>query len=714
MRLKPTIIAVASTTTLRQIVEDYELSIKDKRKRELLVDKISSARQCTPQELLGYLGESEIKQVCEAIGVESRGRKNALITRLLQLSGPAKPISPLPPRTIQPKKFNQLSTRRPMSNTKSAQESLQLHTSDVGTNNVEKYEFEPIKGYPMLNWRGKRPFTSTQYYPAQLKEIHHEEVEGWRNKIYWGDNLQVMSHLLKEFRGKVDLIYIDPPFDSKADYKKKIKLQGNQAESAQSVFEEKQYTDIWTNDEYLQFMYERLVLARELLSKQGSIYVHCDWHKNHFIRMILDEVFGANNFRNEIIWSYFGFKRSTTKKFPQKHDTILSYARTEDYFWQVQFRPHGDDYIKRFKKDEHGRLYRDDVNPTAGGARIIYLDEVEGDIIDSMWDDIPPVNPVAKERQNYPTQKPEALVERIIKSSTQPGELVFDCFMGSGTTQAAAMKLGRRFIGADINLGAIQTTTKRLLGLADTLRQQLLDASEQKFTGIEVYNVNHYDIFRNPIQAKELLIEALEVQKLEFSTVFDGEKDGRMVKIMPVNRIATCADLNELIAGFDYKTWERKQNENPNRAVEKISLVCMGHEPDIAAQLVLAANPFKIDVLVVDILRDKADLEFKRDSEAKVAIKKGELVIDKFYPMNLLQKLSIQKESVEDWKELVESVLIDWNYDGAVLQPAVADIPGKDDLVKGKYKVPDDAGTIRVKITDLLSESWEGSVGNGD
>lgn len=602
-----------------------------------------------------------------------------------------------------------------MSKNTPAQESLQLATPDGGTTNIEKYEFEPIKGYPMLNWRGKRPFTSTQYYPAQLKEVHGEEVDGWRNKIFWGDNLQVMGHLLKEFRGKVDLIYIDPPFDSKADYKKKIKLQGGQAESESSVFEEKQYTDIWTNDEYLQFMYERLVLARELLSKQGSIYVHCDWHKNHFIRMILDEIFGANNFRNEIIWSYFGFKRSTTKKFPQKHDTILSYTRAEDYFWNVQFRPHGEDYIKRFKKDESGRLYRDDVNPTGGGARIIYLDEVGGDIIDSVWDDIPPVNPVARERQNYPTQKPEALVERIINASTQPGDLVFDCFMGSGTTQAAAMKLGRRFIGADINLGAIQTTTKRLLAIAaESLRQRRIDASERQFNGFEVYSVNHYDIFRNPIQAKELLIEALEVQKLEFSTVFDGEKDGRMIKIMPVNRIATRADLNELIAGFDYKAWERKQNESPNRPVEKITLVCMGHEPDLAAQLELAAKPFKIDVEVVDILRDKADLEFKRDSQAKVVIKKGELRIEKFYPMNLLQKLSLQKESVEDWKELVESVLIDWNYDGAVLTPAVVDIPGKNDLVKGAYQVPDDAGTIRVKITDLLSESWEGGVSNGD
>ena len=234
------------------------------------------------------------------------------------------------------------------------------------------------------------------------------------------------------------------------------------------------------------------------------------------------------------------------------------------------------------------------------------------------------------------------------------------------------------------------------------------------YRGFEVYNVNQYDIFRNPVQAKELLLEALEVQPLEISTVFDGEKDGRMVKIMPVNRIATRADLNELIAGLDYKAWERRQGENPNRAVEKITLVCMGHEPDLSAHLILAAKPYKIDVEVVDILRDKADLEFRRDSDAKVVVKDSELVVERFYPMNLLQKLSMQKEAVDDWRELTESILIDWNYDGAVLQPAVVDIPEKkSDLVIGRYKVPADAGTIRVKITDLLSESWEGSVTNG-
>lgn len=649
-----------------------------------------------------------------------------------------------------------------MSKTLPAQESLQLATPDDGNTNVEQYKFEqPVKGYPELRWSGKRPFTSTQYYPAQLKEVHGEEVDGWRNKIFWGDNLQVMSHLLKQFRGKVDLIYIDPPFDSKADYKLKIQAKGKQILGNQSSIEEKQYGDVWNNDEYLQFMYERLVLLRELLGPTGSLFLHCDWHRNHHLRCLLDEVFGANNFVNEIVWRRKGGTAlGSMSRLSTATDRVLWYAKSDAYLINPVFVPADQEYIDlQFRHtDANGRRFMVNVlrspsprpnlmydykgykMPPNGWAipidtmrqweaegrlyfpdskdkqiyKKIYLDEYKGQQINDLWADISTLKGNNAEISGYPTQKPVELLDRILELASPAGGLILDTFVGSGTTAIAAVKKGYRVIGADINLGAIQTTAKRLIGLADELRQASLDDEAKFFTGFELHNVNHYDIFRNPVQAKELLVEALEVQKLEFGTVFDGEKDGRMVKIMPVNRIATRADLNELIAGFDYKAWERKQGESPNRPVEKITLVCMGHEPDLAAQLELAAKPFKIDVEVVDILRDKADLEFKRDSQAKVAIKNGELVIEKFYPMNLLQKLSLQKESVEDWKELVESVLVDWNYDGAVLQPAVVDIPGKKDTVKGSYRVPDDAGTIRVKITDLLSESWEGSVGNGD
>lgn len=571
------------------------------------------------------------------------------------------------------------------------------------------FEFEQrptIKGFPELHWTGKRPYKSTQYYPAQLREQYGEPVNGWINKIFWGDNLQVMSHMLKDYRGKIDLIYIDPPFDSKADYKKTVEVRGlGKTSSDSSSFEEKQYGDIWTNDEYLQFMYERLLIMRELLSDTGSIYLHCDWHRSAYLRILLDEVFGNNNFRNEIVWSYFGFKRATSRKFPQKHDLIFSYTKSPEYTWNVQYKPHSPEYIKRFKKDENGRLYRDDVNPTGGGTRIIYLDDVKGDIVDSVWTDIPPVNPVAKERQNYPTQKPEALLQRIIESSTNPGDIVFDCFMGSGTTQAVAMKLGRRFIGADINLGAIQTTTKRLLSAADELKES--GDAEDKYTGFEVYNVNNYDFFRNPVEARDLLIQALEIQPFPQGSIWDGELDGRMVKIMPVNRIATKADLKELLANLPYKTYEKRKEENPNQPVERITIVCMGHEADLAAALEEEIAEYKIDVQVVDILRDKQDLQLKRDSEAEIVREGDKLVIRAFYPMNLMQKLSLQKEYVEDWRQLVDSVMIDWNYDGVVMQPAVTDVPGKNEMVKGIYDIPEDAGTIKVKITDLLSESLE-------
>ena len=157
---------------------------------------------------------------------------------------------------------------------------------------VEEFKFaEPIRGYPELRWAGKRPFRSTRYYPAQRRETYGEAIKGWMNRIYWGDNLQVMSHLLKEFRGKVQLVYIDPPFDSHADYNKRITVKGKRVENNPNAFEDKQYTDIWTNDEYLQFMYERLILLKELLAEFGSLWLHCDYHKSHFLKCICDEVF---------------------------------------------------------------------------------------------------------------------------------------------------------------------------------------------------------------------------------------------------------------------------------------------------------------------------------------------------------------------------------------------------------------------------------------
>ena len=240
----------------------------------------------------------------------------------------------------------------------------------------------------------------------------------------------------------------------------------------------------------------------------------------------------------------------------------------------------------------------------------------------------------------------------------------------------------------------------------DIVRTHKFGDLEDK-SSFDVYNVNNYDFFRNPIEAKDLLIEALNIQPFGQSSVFDGELDGRNVKILPVNRIATKADLGELVANLPYKTYEKRKEESPNDPVDRITLVCMGHEPDLKAGFEQMVGTFRIDVEIVDILRDKSALEFKREATAKVELKHDDLIIKEFYPMNLLQKLSIQKENVDEWRQLVDSIMIDYNYNGETLNPQIIDIPEKNDLVKGRYNIPKNHGRIKVKITDLLSESLE-------
>ena len=526
--------------------------------------------------------------------------------------------------------------------------------------------------------------------------------------------------MLKDYRGKIDLVYIDPPFDSKADYKKKIKVKNKNVLNDISSFEEKQYTDMWCNDEYLQFMYERLTIIKELLSENGAIYLHCDYRKSHQLRMIMEEVFGPNNLQNELIWCYRGMAVSTNH-FVRRHDTILFSTKSQNYTfnWEKIAEPLEQSTIDKYRNiDENGRRYRlhgrnisgspiqncTDIDPiwlekSPELCRIDYLDEKAGSKPRD-WFVMDYLNVMSTERENYPTQKPEELLKKIILASSNEGDIVFDCFMGSGTTQSVAMKLGRRFIGADINLGAIQTTTKRLISAMKEL-------DDKCYSGFEVYNVNNYDFFRNPIEAKELIIDALSIQKFDSSTVYDGELDGWMVKIMPTNRIATKADLEELKANLPYHTFEKRKEENPNGVVEKIKIICMGHEADLKASLEQELSSYNLEIEIVDILRDKKDLQFKREADANVVKENDQIIIKEFYPMNLLQKLSMQKESVEDWRQLVESIYIDWNYDGQTMRPTICDIPAKDELVSGIYKIPASAGKIKIKITDLLSESLE-------
>jgi adenine-specific DNA-methyltransferase len=342
------------------------------------------------------------------------------------------------------------------------------------------------------------------YYEVETLETVHGTSTGSlpENLVIRGECISACAYL-KEKGIKVDLVYIDPPFASGADYSKKVYIRKNPklaekiaiAEEEMDLdelkaFEEKMYGDIWQKEDYLNWMYENLVAIKNVMNDTGSIYVHLDSKIGHYVKILLDEVFGESNFKNNIVWCYFGFKRKTTKKFPQKHDDIFYYVKNdEDYVWNTQLRPHSESYLDRFKVDENGKRYRDDVNPTGGGSRIIY--ESDGDIVESFWNDIPPVNPVAHERQDYSTQKPEALLQRIINASSDRGMVVADFFGGSGVTAKVSNELGRKFIHVDIGLNSIQTVRDRLI--AEKANFQIAEIKD----GVS--------LFRNPQQTMDKL-----------------------------------------------------------------------------------------------------------------------------------------------------------------------------------------------------------------
>ena len=407
--------------------------------------------------------------------------------------------------------------------------------------------------------------------PGLFDTTSGRQLKGWTNKLIWGDNKLILASLKNgplreeiEKQGGIKLIYIDPPFDVGADFSMDIEIGDNTFTKKPSILEEIAYRDTWGKgaDSFISMIYERLVVMRDLLAVDGTIYVHCDWRVVHHLRHVLDEVFGKDHFLNEVIWSYFSFKRKTAKKFPQKHDDIISYRKTkDDFIWHTQFKPHSEKYLERWKTDANGRQYRDDVNPTAGGTRIIYLDEMEGDIVDSVWDDIPPVNPQAKERVDYPTQKPEALLERIIKASSNEGDIIADFFCGSGTTASVAEKLGRKWITSDLGKFAIHTTRKRLIGVQRQLKQD-----NKPWRAFEILNLGRYErqhfIGVNPnlreaeqqkqLEEKEsaflnLILNAYRAEATDGFQTFHGKKAGRLVAVGPVNLPITRLFVEEVI-----------------------------------------------------------------------------------------------------------------------------------------------------------------------
>lgn len=316
-------------------------------------------------------------------------------------------------------------------------------------------------------------------------------ADDFRNMLIWGDNKLVMASLLKDFKGKIDLIYIDPPFDVGADFTMDVPIgDGKETiEKDQSTMEMVAYRDMWGKgtDSYVHMMYERLALMKDLLSEKGSIYVHCDWRVNSLLRLVLDEFF---NFQREIVWdiSVLSGYKSLANNWIRGHDTIWFYTKNADGFtFNKQSVPHREEYLRRFdKEDSDGRKYFD------GRGIKRYLDDAiaKGKPVGDVWGDIMSFQqiPTSLERLDYATQKPEALLERVIKASTDDGDLVADFFCGSGTTGAVAERLGRRWIMSDLGRFAVHTSRKRLIDV-----QRTRSGENEAYRAFDVYNLGRYE-----------------------------------------------------------------------------------------------------------------------------------------------------------------------------------------------------------------------------
>lgn len=309
------------------------------------------------------------------------------------------------------------------------------------------------------------------------------ETDGWFNRLIQGDNLFAMQALLAgdpatglpSMRGKIDLIYIDPPFDSKADYRTKITLPNGDIEQKPTVLEQFAYSDTWADGtiSYLKMLYPRLALMRELLSDKGSIYVHCDWHAGHYVKAIMDNIFGKNNFVNEIVWSYSRWA-NVSSAFQRMHDTLLFYTKTQTGIFNEQRIQIGEKRKRNLVQIVNGKK----VSMRDNFGNVVYREQTDKPVSDfwdeqdffvscNCWDDIFQVGKTGRERLDYATQKPEALLERIIKASSNENSIVADFFGGSGTTAAVAEKLGRRWITSDLGKPACMIMRKRLIDIPD-------------------------------------------------------------------------------------------------------------------------------------------------------------------------------------------------------------------------------------------------------
>lgn len=642
------------------------------------------------------------------------------------------------------------------------------------------------KGRPMLTWVGKKPLTRVRAYPAQ--HVERFEAQGTPNSdtdwsdwpddyergglLFHGDNKDVLAHLLANgFRGKIKLIYIDPPFDSGADYVRKVQLRGVSGSQKidgeeYTLGEQIQYTDIWANDNYLQFMYERLLMLRELLAQDGLFWLHCDSSRGHLLRCIADEIFGADNLINQIVW-----KRSDAhsdvgqgaKHLGSVHDMLFLYSKSNEFSLNTIYTPLPDKTIEKWYRnieEKTGRRFnKADVTGPGGSikgnpvyewngitrawryskermqelhdaGRLVYsssgmpyqkryLDESKGVPLQDWWDDISMVRGFQQSGTSlYPTEKPEKLLKRILRVSSDPGDIILDCFIGSGTTAAVAQKLGHRWIGCDINKGAIQTTAKRLQAVineqAEPKQKKLVeDDSDTPLPcqlSFSTWRVNDYDLQTQHNEAVRLACDYIGVTRNRADSFFDGTHGKRLVKIVPFNHPLTPLDVEDVKG-------ELAQRPEEERDIE---MVCLGIE--LEAQAAIEAHnrnrtqgPNRFHVIELRTDPKYGGFIQHEPMTANVHVERTDdklrvEVTDVLSP-TIVKRLNMEeglfKAQIDDWRAVVDAIMIDTDHDGEVFNIAFSDVPErKSDLVEGRYELPAPrkGATVAVKIIDMLGE----------
>jgi DNA modification methylase len=445
------------------------------------------------------------------------------------------------------------------------------------------------------------------------------QLKGWTNKLIWGDNKLILSSLKNgplreeiEKQGGLKLIYIDPPFDVGADFSMDIEIGGDTFTKKPNILEEIAYRDTWGKgaDSFIAMIYERLALMRDLLSEDGSIYAHCDWRVSAFMRLAMDEVFGSGSFVNEIIWRR-AFAHNDPTRCGNIHDALFYYSKTAKRIWNQTFQKPSQDYIEQFfdqfdpaRNERYNRLPLDAPRHGDGGNLLYawkgvwpapgrtwaylkeqmaefdrqgrihypkaeggkprlkrYESEYEGTALQDIWSDLNKIHNQSAEQLNYPTQKPEALLERIIRASSNEGDLVADFFCGSGTMAAVAEKLGRKWIVSDLGKFGIHTTRKRMIGV-----QRQLKAEGKDYRAFEILNLGKYErqhyIGVNPNLREEeqrkqseqkeaafldLILRAYRAEKTTGFACFHGKRAGRLVSVGPVNLPVTRLFVEEII-----------------------------------------------------------------------------------------------------------------------------------------------------------------------